>query len=271
LITALMYRVEGVGKEEETLHVVDMSDGRLLDVRPGKSLGEEEFGVRRGLIRKHPKTLLTTNLLPTHIYLCSKDVLGYILPPSLLLTTSKSKNKLWTTRSFKTSVMGAIARDGWTDTLLKISSGNKKDRIGVIVWEKEDGFVGRCNRVRSYGEVCRSALSHNFAHLGNSNGMKYPPSQVSPDCRVMGDLVLGEKSSLKKTSIGNEVAIGRYCKLVGCVLMDGVVVGDNVKLENCILCPGAKINNGVNLNECEVGTGFEVAEGVTAKDDQFAL
>lgn len=94
-----------------------------------------------------------------------------------------------------------------------------------------------------------SKPSHNYAR------------QVGSDSLVGPNLVLGEKSTVKRSVLGKGVHVGTQTKISNCIIHDNVVLSDNVKLDSCIVASGARIESDVSLTKCEVGSGVEVFAG----------
>jgi translation initiation factor eIF-2B subunit gamma len=96
-----------------------------------------------------------------------------------------------------------------------------------------------------------------------------PKSQIGSDCLLGDGTVIAEKSSIKRSIIGNHVNIGKHCKVTNCVIMDYVVIEDGVKLDNCILCRGARISQRCELKDSEVAGQYKVPADTHAKNEHL--
>lgn len=164
---------------------------------------------------------------------------------------------------------------------LALQPAVKRDEIvAVSVWKRAQGPCIRANTVEAYAELNRvvRAFPLNlglmpcsrvlFEQLLPSHASKSaPPSstnntrQIGSDSLVGPNLVLGEKSTVKRSVLGKGINVGAAAKISNSILMDNVVVGDNVKLDSCIVAANARIEADVSLTKCEVGSGVEVFAG----------
>lgn len=117
--------------------------------------------------------------------------------------------------------------------------------------------------VRRLGQAGERLLSQ-AAEVGKK-------SQVGQTDSMVGDhSVIGEKSSIKRSVLGNMVRIGRSTKISNSIIMDSATIGDNCKLEGCIVGPHSIIKDSCTLKDCDVGHGHVVVEeGTVGKGEMF--
>ncbi|KAA8496847.1 Translation initiation factor eIF-2B subunit gamma [Porphyridium purpureum] len=93
--------------------------------------------------------------------------------------------------------------------------------------------------------------------------------RLGQDCIVGVDLSLGEKSSIKKSVLGDHCSIGSGVKMENCVVMDHVQIGDRSRLQNSVICGNSIIEAGCALKDCQVGYRTVVQEGREAKGERI--
>ena len=118
-------------------------------------------------------------------------------------------------------------------------------RVGLVIHRLADGLALRAHTVPSYLELNRAALINIAKAASPANVPASKPSttpkapkpdadgtlidpkaNVGADCLVGASAHVGERSTLKRTAIGNHCVIGKGAKLVGCVLMEYCIVED---------------------------------------------
>ena len=80
---------------------------------------------------------------------------------------------------------------------------------------------------------------------------------------------VGDKVTLKSTTVGRNCKLGNKCRLNNVVLMDDVTIGDNVVMQNSIVGFKCTIGDNCNLNDCQVASGTEISSGEKAKGETF--
>jgi translation initiation factor eIF-2B subunit gamma len=127
----------------------------------------------------------------------------------------------------------------------------------------------RVNSIPSFMEANRQ-LS-----LTPIESMPLPSSQrtkgVSGDCAIGEGVQLGERVSVKHSTLGNHCSIGERAKITSCVLMDHVNIGEGTILQGCVVCSHAHIEERVNLKDCLVGANFTVTREADIKGETLVL
>ena len=96
-----------------------------------------------------------------------------------------------------------------------------------------------------------------------------PKSQVGNDSLFGESSRLGERSSVKKSVVGNCCTLGNNVKIVNCIVMDGAVIEDGCKLDGCIVGPKALIRGKVPIEGLWCGGRLELQKEQTAKGETF--
>lgn len=72
---------------------------------------------------------------------------------------------------------------------------------------------------------------------------------------------IGEKTSVKKSIVGEHCVIGKNVKITNSVIMDHVTIEDGSKLEGVIVCNNSNLRENCSLKDSEVSTGCTVEKG----------
>ncbi|EGF97937.1 uncharacterized protein MELLADRAFT_84152 [Melampsora larici-populina 98AG31] len=321
-----------------TLVTLDPKSSTLLDI---KEIGQD-LSLRRKLLNRFPTPVLTTSLLPTHLYLCSSLVVQ--------LLANSLEDQL---RSFKIDFVPWLAKSQWQPGLIdlhlkpekkktikptpdeqwislkrsttnpnpipfqpspklirtplltappspaknhervhspfpnhhyesfKVSSGFDeghptllKDQLRdgwkceILVWELEHGFVGRCNSLSGYVEANRIALK-SYEEEMKKNHQKVVGMGYGIDSCIGSNVVIGDKSLIKKSIVGKFSKIGKASKVMNSIIMEKVMIGENVKIENCVLADGVRIGDRAQLKDCEVGAGTIIEDDLVCKGERI--
>lgn len=319
-----------------TLVTLDPKSSTLLDI---KELGSD-LNLRTKLLKRYPTPVLTTSLLPTHIYLCSSLVVQ--------LLSSSLEDKL---KSFKIDFVPWLAKSQWQMGLIDLhlkpdkkktikarpdeqwislkrsttnphpipfqtspklirtplltappsparnhervnspynnhdpsfkasnlygySEKSSKDQVRdgwkceIVVWELQDGFVGRGNSVSGYVETNRVALKA-YEEEMKRNGERVNGNGYGIDSCIGQNVMIGEKGSVKRSIVGKFTKIGKGSKVMNSILMERVMIGENVKIENCVLADGVRIGDRAQLKDCEVGAGTVVEDDLVCKGERI--
>ena len=89
----------------------------------------------------------------------------------------------------------------------------------------------------------------------------------SADCSRGEGIEVGQRTSIKKSSVGPHCRIGSNVRLTNCILMDHVVVGDKVNMSNCVICADAEVQEGASLKDVQVAKGVTIEPGAVVKGD----
>jgi translation initiation factor eIF-2B subunit gamma len=135
----------------------------------------------------------------------------------------------------------------------------------------------RCQRVNTlvaYSEANRTlAKGYRPDDAARAALASLPARLIGSECVVgPGLTATGEGSSVKKSVVGANCAIGASVKIVNCVLMDNVTIEDGCSLSGVTVCSGAHIEPGCELREgCCVGHDYRLpAQTQAAKDTHFS-
>lgn len=83
-------------------------------------------------------------------------------------------------------------------------------------------------------------------------------SAIGADALVDPSVILGEKSSVKLSTIRNNCIIGKKCRISGSIILDGAVIEDECILENVIVGPNVRIGAKSKLTNSYVEGNYVV-------------
>lgn len=154
--------------------------------------------------------------------------------------------------------------------------------LRVHVVQQDSNYCARIDDLQAYGDVNREVADPNLAlHLSGLRPSKYDnivaasttlgnKTTVAAACIVGDNGVIGDKSSIKRSVLGNGVKLGTNVKVINSVLMDNVSVADNCTVQNSILCSGVQLKERATVKDCQIGPGFVVAGGLEYKGEVLA-
>jgi translation initiation factor eIF-2B subunit gamma len=138
-----------------------------------------------------------------------------------------------------------------------------------------DGWKAlRACTIPSYLYACREVVARAVEDDDGTSNLciAFPPNttiNARSQTIVLKDAMLGEKVTIKSSTIGRSCKISAKCRLNNVVLMDNVVVKENCILQNSILGKGCTIGENCNLNDCQVAADKVVPAGMKEKGESL--
>lgn len=130
----------------------------------------------------------------------------------------------------------------------------------------------RCSTIPAYLYGCREIVA-NAAKAGTDAQKTIFPEGTHVNSKFQSILLpsssVGEKVTLKSSTVGKGTKLGSRCRLNNVVIMDGASVGDHCILQNSVLGAGCVIGENCNLNDCQVAPGAEVPSLTKEKGESF--
>mmetsp|Transcript_13010 Transcript_13010/g.22960 ORF Transcript_13010/g.22960 Transcript_13010/m.22960 type:complete len:470 (+) Transcript_13010:3-1412(+) len=217
-----------------------------------------------------------------------QDVLPFLTQQQLLLTPTQPdlSNVALPTSKSTTDIAGMSGTDGSSDLgALQYPGSNFSDwsHSGPVGPKQHDSalrvhivqpgiYCARIADIASYGDVSRdladsktalsltglkpSALHENVVPTTTVLGNK---STISAACLIGEHCSIGDKSSIKRSVLGNNVRLGTNVKIVNSVLFDNVFIMDGSVISNSIVCEGVICKERSQLRDCQVSAGTVVA------------
>lgn len=212
---------------------------------------------RQVMLVRHPNLAISTNLLQSSIYFCSKEVFN-------VLSTSEDDNGVQYKDRTWTKVIRDIARRSWQHR-------EPLETVAFHVIDSESTLI-RVDNLSAYLEANRWIMKQHLrtrAHTAPKPAPVKGAATVGADSLVGPNGNLGEKTSVKKSNIGANCTLGKRCRITGCVILDGVTIADDVVLENCLIGRDAKVHTKVRLTSCTVEGGYVISKDSQAKNEVF--
>lgn len=256
--------------------------------------------IKMSTLFRYPKMRLRTDLLDPHCYLFSLGIFGMIeeiiksaggsmnttTTASLLsgsnesISINSSSHLLGSSDLTVPASLFSLREDLIPKVLKRVHRFHSSEEItkkpcstfAVIV--DSGNYCLRANTLPALLESTRQLMKSAGGAVGS--GPKVAASaEISPRSQVGNDSLfgessrLGERSSVKKSVVGNNCSLGSNVKVVNCIVMDGAVIEDGCKLDGCIVGPTALIREKCQLKDCDVAGAFELEKEHTGKGETF--
>lgn len=144
----------------------------------------------------------------------------------------------------------------------------------------EGSFCGRANTLQGYADVNRDVIApqvaprvlredpnpryENFVAGSVSVGSR---ANVAAGTMVGADSALEDRTSVKRSVVGQGCHLGAGSKVVNSVLMDDVRLGANCAVHGCIISAGCSLGEGVRLRDCQLAPGYAVPAGAELTEE----
>ncbi|XP_028988207.1 translation initiation factor eIF-2B subunit gamma [Betta splendens] len=270
---------------------VDQSGKRLLFMANEADL-EDGLSIRKSIMRKHPRMHIKTGLVDAHLYCLKKAVVDFLtenksissirgeLVPYLVRkqfsksTTSQkqedtedqnqTKNDESTNHELLVSsrddplLQLAQERSCWNDHRGDMSEAYHGGKLRCYVHIMDQGLCYRVNTLAAYIEANR------LAPKLFEEPVVHPSAVISERCQMGSDSIIGalcqvaDKTSIKRSTIGNSTAIKEKVKVTNSIIMHGVTIEEGCNIQGSVICSNAVIGRGADLKYCLVGNGQRI-------------
>ncbi|CDO93149.1 unnamed protein product [Kluyveromyces dobzhanskii CBS 2104] len=265
----------------------------LLDVYSKDDVDKTKYlQIRSQMLWRYPNSSVSTKLLNSFIYFCSRELVNLLkdvantndngndeierdvkkldsdseaiesLTTSFRNTTfSKQKKKPIKDPMNCNKSLGKLFRD-----LARRSWQHVKPRetIGIFILP-EIGLFIRSNSLSAYMESNRFVLK--IKQTAIQQRTTDGSAAIGADSVVGNNCAILEKTNIKRSVLGENCKVGKRCRIVGCVVLDGVEIEDETQLENVIIGKNAKIGKKSKLTNCYVEGSYIVNEKSTIKGE----
>ncbi|KAJ8604288.1 hypothetical protein CTAYLR_002500 [Chrysophaeum taylorii] len=293
--------------DAEDSEVMVLSGDRVADKVSAMELdddaedGEGRIRVAKALLRRSPRLVVRTDLLDVHAYVFSKEaLLGAIenggpsqslradvvpglatayfrAPPEDLVEGYDLYERMMADDDDDGGGGGGSIRPRGVVAVVakeprqQQQQPRAQQREGGDAEEKEEDddpvgaeFVARIRSIGAYAQLCRHVVARaNLTFPLDGKILKRDGALVGPDAR------LGEKVTLKNTTIGARAVIGTRCKINNSVVFDDAVIEEGCVVQNSIVCKRATVKTKSNLNEVQVGEAAVVPANSQLKQEAF--
>lgn len=260
---------------------LDANEKRLLFCASASAVGRE-IKVRRSVISHNEQVALRADLFDTHLYLFSK---------SALETLDKHPNFT----SLKEHLVPYLARRQFAKPIAEkpgeapvSSSGDVyqplKQTCGVFVEVADQTkYTSRVCSLAGYSDANREVSTlGEAAHLTGHCLSQYDNvvdasaqlgqrATVGPACIVGERVVIGDKSSIKRSVIGPNTRLGNNVKVMSSVIGDNVTIEDGCHIQNSIVCSNAVLQERCSLRDCQVAATYMLEAGLECRSEALSM
>uniref|UniRef100_A0A3Q1GKM0 Translation initiation factor eIF2B subunit gamma n=1 Tax=Acanthochromis polyacanthus TaxID=80966 RepID=A0A3Q1GKM0_9TELE len=257
---------------------VDQSGKRLLFMANEADL-EDGLSVRKSIMRKHPRMHIKTGLVDAHLYCMKKAVVDFLtenksissirgeLVPYLVRKqfskttdgqkmkddaedqTQKKNDKLLISSRDEPLLQLAQERSCWNDHHGDMSEAYHGGKLRCYVHIMDQGLCYRVNTLAAFIEANR-LVSHTLA---------LSTEQCMGSDSIFGALCqVAEKTSIKRSTIGNSTTVKEKVKVTNSIIMHGVTIEEGCNIQGSVICSNAVIGRGADLKYCLVGNGQRI-------------
>ncbi|XP_053294627.1 translation initiation factor eIF-2B subunit gamma [Pleuronectes platessa] len=271
---------------------VDQSGKRLLFMANEADL-EDGLSIRKSIMRKHPRMHIKTGLVDAHLYCLKKAVVdfltenksissirGELLPylvrkqfskttnshkikedaedQSQKMSDSSTNQELLITSRDELLLQLAQERSCWNDHHGDMSEAYHGGKLRCYVHITEQSLCYRVNTLAAYIEANRLAPK-----LFEESAV-HPSAVISEKCQMGSDSIIGalcqvaDKTSIKRSNIGNSTTIKEKVKVANSIIMHGVTIEEGCNIQGSVICSNAVIGRGADLKYCLVGNGQQI-------------
>uniref|UniRef100_A0A3Q1CQ48 Translation initiation factor eIF2B subunit gamma n=1 Tax=Amphiprion ocellaris TaxID=80972 RepID=A0A3Q1CQ48_AMPOC len=269
---------------------VDQSGKRLLFMANEADL-EDGLSVRKSIMRKHPRMHIKTGLVDAHLYCLKKAVVdfltenksissirGELVPYLVRKQFSKTTDTLPVLRHKKSTTTTSLLissrdepllqlaqeRSCWNDHHGDMSEAYHGGKLRCYVHIMDQGLCYRVNTLAAFIEANRLAPK-----LFEEPAV-HPSAVISERCQMGSDSIIGalcqvaDKTSIKRSTIGNSTTVKEKVKVTNSIIMHGVTIEEGCNIQGSVICSNAVIGRGADLKYCLVGNGQRIEpEGET--------
>lgn len=288
--------------DPELYAIVDGSGRRLLGLVDEVNLPVDSIlRIRPAILQRFPDLTVRADLGDAHVYLFAPWILSHLLPARPSISNVRLELVPYLARRQFTLGRGASTED-WADAIPGGEGSDVKVELFVVPF---GGFVRRVNIPETYLstslKVASGALTRHLCgdgadllpvgshsrDAGKKGGKKGAAgskpakgespfatagerTNVSPDSFVGPNCSAGDKASVKKSCLSNDVRLGAGVKLNGCVVLESATIEDGVNLSGCVIAANGVVGKDSILKNCRVAPEISVPEATEAEGKEFA-
>ncbi|XP_048845491.1 translation initiation factor eIF-2B subunit gamma [Brienomyrus brachyistius] len=270
---------------------VDTSGKRLLFMANEADL-DEDLVIRKSIVRRHPRMHIRTGLVDAHLYCLKRSVMDFLaenksissirgeLVPCLVRKQFSRSTGLQKTREQSDRNLSkkdrsansenhfssgdsdlhqlALARSCWNDHRGDMSAAYHGAHLRCYVHIMEQGVCYRVNTLAAYIEANRSASKLLEEPAVHPSAVVSEQGQVGADSIVGAFCQIGDKTSIKRSTIGASSTIKEKVKVTNSIIMSGVTIEDGCNIQGSVICSQAVIGRGADIKYCLVGSGQRI-------------
>lgn len=254
-------------------------ENRLLGLFTKSDISDGVVTVRAPLISRYSTVQLRSDLFDAHIYLFNATTLSKLLKSNENISSVKFDLVPYVARRQHT-ISKIANQENWTHP-------GEEIRICAHVVDNKT-YAKRANTVSEFQkanmEVASGCLnrfmgaaeSDSGAKKGKKANVKKSPFatagervSVTADSLIGKNVSAGDRTSVKKSVVGDGSKLSSNVKINGCVVLAGVSLEEGVNLAGCVVCSGAVIGKNCTLKDCRVAKDVVIEEGTEASNRDF--
>lgn len=271
------------------LYALFTSSNRLLTLLYPTDLESSLFTVSKPLTQRYSHLVLRSDLRDSHIYCFHTATLYHVLKHCRQISSVKFDLVPYFARRQHT-LQKVAEQSGWTlptddfrvyaHTFVPSTYATRANTVESFRMANFDVAAGRLTNWLSGQMDSRSVTSSGASTKKDKKGEKKSRPltpfketgervSVSPDSIIGADCSAGDRTSVKKSVIGDDCVLGNNVKLNNCVLFSNARVLDGSNLTASIVCGEAVIGSKCVLKECCVAASTTVEDGTEASNRNF--
>lgn len=271
---------------------VDQSGKRLLFLANEADL-EDGLTIRKSIMTKHPRMHINTGLVDAHLYCLKKAVVDFLTENKSISSIRGELVPYLVRKQFsKTSNSQKMKDDGEDQTQMK-NDGSSNHEILMSsrdesllqlaqersCWNDHHGDMSEAyhgGKLRCYVHIMDQGLCYRVNTLAayiDANRLApklfeepavHPFAVISERCQMGSDSIIGalcqiaEKTSIKRSTIGNSTTVKEKVKVANSIIMHGVTIEEGCNIQGSVICSNAVIGRGADLKYCLVGNGQQI-------------
>lgn len=261
----------------------------LLDIYSKDDIDKTKYlQIRAQMLWRYPNSTVSTKIFNSFMYFCSYDLVhllsnetkpiqfdselnesdderdsySYIqAKPSYLTKKKLIKDHLNCNRSL-VKVFRDLARRSWKHS-------KPRETIGLFTLPDISIFI-RADNLSAYMEANRYILKRKYFSTIHPAPISSPVSVIGADSIIGANCTILEKTNIKCSVLGTSCKVGKRCRIVGSIILDGVEIDDETTLENVIIGKLSKIGKKCRLTNCYVEGSYNVNSKTVLKGETLA-
>ncbi|KAI4809387.1 hypothetical protein KUCAC02_018271 [Chaenocephalus aceratus] len=250
---------------EQSFVGVDESGERLLFMANEADL-EDGLSIRKSIMRK-------------------KKCWTFLLTTSPSLQSVESWYLIWCGSSFPKTINCPNIKDDADDQNLKTKDGSPNQELLISsrdepllqlaqersCWNDHRGDMSAAyhgGKLRCYVHIMDEGLCYPHTNRLAPKLFEEPAvhstAVISERCQMGSDSIIGamcqvaDKTSIKRSTIGNSTTVKERVKVTNSIIMHGVTIEEGCNIQGSVICSNAVIGRGADLKHCLVGNGQRI-------------
>uniref|UniRef100_A0A8C5D048 Translation initiation factor eIF2B subunit gamma n=1 Tax=Gadus morhua TaxID=8049 RepID=A0A8C5D048_GADMO len=250
---------------------VDESGKRLLFMANEADL-EEGLSIRKSIMRKHPRMHIKTGLVDAHLYCLKKSVVDFLAENKSISSIRGELVPYLVRKQFSKAANSQTTKDEADEQSQKQKDGNVNLDLHILsrdepllqlaqaysCWNDHRGDMSDAyhgGTLRCYVHIMEQGLCYRVNTLA---------AYIEANRLIGSDSIIGaggqiaEKTSIKRSTIGNSVTVKEKVKVTNSIVMHGVTIEEGCNIQGSVICSNAVVGRGADLKYCLVGNGQRI-------------